>query len=93
MSLLQTQLRCRKCGVDSLMAKAIPVAAREFIFLYWPGERKTCLHSDHNVSCAFIPGWIADAHRDGNRFIGRADEKLTGFIELERTRRCAPRKH
>jgi hypothetical protein len=27
--------------------------------------------------------WIADAHRDGNRFIVRADEKLTAFIELE----------
>jgi len=29
--------------------------------------------------------WIADAHRDdGNRFIVRADEKLTAFLELER---------
>jgi hypothetical protein len=29
--------------------------------------------------------WIADAHRDdGNRFIVRADEKLTAFVELER---------
>ena len=28
--------------------------------------------------------WIADAHRgDGNRFIVRADEKLTAFAELE----------
>jgi len=28
--------------------------------------------------------WIADAHRDdGNRFIVRADEKLTAFLELE----------
>jgi hypothetical protein len=28
--------------------------------------------------------WIADAHRgDGKRFIARADEKLTAFIELE----------
>jgi hypothetical protein len=28
--------------------------------------------------------WIADAHRDdGKRFIVRADEKLTAFIELE----------
>ena len=27
---------------------------------------------------------IADAHRDdGKRFVGRADEKLTAFIELE----------
>ena len=28
--------------------------------------------------------WIADAHRDdGKRFIARADEKLTAFMELE----------
>ena len=29
--------------------------------------------------------WIADAHcGDGKRFVVRADEKLTGFLELER---------
>jgi hypothetical protein len=28
--------------------------------------------------------WIADAHRgEGKRFVGRADEKLTAFLELE----------
>jgi hypothetical protein len=27
--------------------------------------------------------WIADAHRDGQRFIVRADEKLTALTELE----------
>src|SRR5206468_2730452 len=26
--------------------------------------------------------WIADAHRDGKRFIVRADELLTAFLEL-----------
>jgi hypothetical protein len=31
--------------------------------------------------------WIADAHRgDGKRFIARADEKLTAFLELEKSR-------
>ena len=30
--------------------------------------------------------WIADAHRDGKRFIIHADEKLTAFLELESTR-------
>jgi hypothetical protein len=30
--------------------------------------------------------WIADAHRDdGKRFVVRADEKLSAFLELERT--------
>ena len=29
--------------------------------------------------------WIADAHRDdGRRFIVRADEKLSAFVELQR---------
>jgi len=28
--------------------------------------------------------WIADAHRDGKRFVVHADEKLTAFVELER---------
>ncbi len=28
--------------------------------------------------------WITDAHRDdGKRFVVRADEKLTAFLELE----------
>jgi hypothetical protein len=28
--------------------------------------------------------WIADAHRgDGKRFVVRADEKLTAYLELE----------
>jgi hypothetical protein len=28
--------------------------------------------------------WIADAHRgDGKRFVVRADEKLTAFVDLE----------
>jgi hypothetical protein len=27
--------------------------------------------------------WVVDAHRDGKRFIVRAEEKLTAFVELE----------
>jgi hypothetical protein len=27
--------------------------------------------------------WIADAHGYGTRFVVRADEKLTAFVELE----------
>jgi hypothetical protein len=34
--------------------------------------------------------WIADAHRgDGKRFIVRADEMLTAFLELEAAIRAA----
>jgi SH3-like domain-containing protein len=38
------------------------------------------------VSALDIQGrtlWIADAHRDGKRFVVRANEKLTAFLELE----------
>jgi hypothetical protein len=39
------------------------------------------------VSQRLIPtanDWIADAHRDnGKRFVARAEEKLTAFLELE----------
>jgi hypothetical protein len=34
--------------------------------------------------------WIADAHRDdGNRFVVRADEKLSAFVELESALRAS----
>ena len=33
--------------------------------------------------------FVADAHRgDGQRFIVRADEKLSAFVELESATRC-----
>jgi hypothetical protein len=36
------------------------------------------------VDCHGRTIWIVDAHRnDGKRFIVRADEKLTAFMELE----------
>ena len=36
--------------------------------------------------------WITDAHRDdGERFVVRADEKLTAFTELESAIRAAER--
>jgi hypothetical protein len=28
--------------------------------------------------------WIVDVHGYGNRFVVRADQKLTAFVELER---------
>jgi hypothetical protein len=34
--------------------------------------------------------WITDTHRgDGKRFVARADEKLTAFLELESAVRTA----
>jgi len=37
------------------------------------------------LSCEGRTIWIVDAHRDGKRFIVRADEKLTAFLEVQRT--------
>ena len=34
--------------------------------------------------------FVADAHRDGKRFIVPADEKLTAFVELESATRGSP---
>jgi hypothetical protein len=37
------------------------------------------------VDCNGRTIWIADPHRgDGNRFVVRADEQLTAFLEAER---------
>jgi hypothetical protein len=33
--------------------------------------------------------WIVDVHRDGKRFVVRADEKLTAFLELESAKNFA----
>jgi hypothetical protein len=35
------------------------------------------------VDCEGRTIWIVDAHGYGKRFIVRADEKLTAFVELE----------
>ena len=43
--------------------------------------RSLCVSAIHSSGRTI---WIADAHRDdGKRFIVRADEKLTAFVELE----------
>ena len=42
------------------------------------------------LDCERRTVWITDAHRgDGKRFVVRADEKLTAFIELESAIRAA----
>jgi hypothetical protein len=33
--------------------------------------------------------WIVDAHRDEKRFVVRADEKMTAFLELEAAMRAS----
>jgi hypothetical protein len=42
------------------------------------------------VDCKGQTIWIVNAHRDdGKRFVVRADEKLTAFVELESSDSCA----
>ena len=36
------------------------------------------------VDCQGLTIWIADAHGYGKRFVVRADEMLTAFLELQR---------
>jgi hypothetical protein len=44
------------------------------------GWKSGCVSTvDSNARTIFV----ADAHRDGSRFVVRADEKLTAFVELE----------
>jgi hypothetical protein len=43
------------------------------------------------VDCEGRTILIADAHRDGKRFVVRADEKLTAFLELESAIRAGER--
>jgi len=45
------------------------------------------------VAAIDLPGrtpGFADAHRGGKRFVVRADEKLTAFVELESAIRACP---
>ena len=44
------------------------------------------------IDCEGRTIWIVDAHKDdGKRFVVRADERLTAFLELESTIRASIR--
>jgi len=43
---------------------------------------RACARPSIAVEGIYANVWIVDAHGDGKRFIVRADEKLTAFIEL-----------
>jgi hypothetical protein len=48
------------------------------------GKHTERVFGDVVKSLPLRTSWIADAHRDyGKRFVVRADEKLTAFLELE----------
>jgi hypothetical protein len=47
-----------------------------------PSDNQECARSFFDSESTI---WIADAHRDdGKRYVVRADDKLTAFLELER---------
>ena len=57
----------------------------------FPSGRQVVVYADERLNCISGTGvndaqtvWIVYAHRDdGKRFVVRADEKLTAFMELE----------
>ncbi len=55
------------------------MAGRRALFLPGFGE-PACVAT---VDCSGRTIFVADAHRDGKRFVVRANEKLTAFVELE----------
>jgi hypothetical protein len=63
---------------------------KEALKRYWEIIADNLSKSGWSVGCASAIEsngrtiWIVDAHRDdGKRFVVRADEKLTAFVELE----------
>jgi hypothetical protein len=56
-----------------------PINASELMPPLSPFCKKNCLRHNSNGRTIFV----ADAHRDDKRFVVRADEKLTAFVELE----------
>jgi hypothetical protein len=64
---------------------------------YWEIIADNLKKTDWSLGCVSTPDregrtiWIVNGHRsDGKRFIVRADEKLTAFVELESAiRPCA----
>jgi hypothetical protein len=57
----------------------------EFVALIFGENENVALRADVHLDSRGRTIWIANAHRgDGKRYVVRADEKLTAFIELER---------
>jgi len=65
-------------GYDALVLKSWEIIADNLSKVGWSWGCVSAIDSNRRTT------WIADAHRDhGKRFIVRADEKLTAFLELE----------
>jgi hypothetical protein len=73
----------------SSFLKIIGIDLLDDVRLFWGTQQSRW--SWGCVSAIDIKGrtiWITDAHRDdGKRFVVRADQKLTAFLELERVTR------
>jgi hypothetical protein len=70
----------RKAAVNPLRVKAWEIIADDLSKAGWSLGWVSAIDSNGRTI------WIADAHRDyGKRFVVRADEKLTAFLELEST--------
>jgi hypothetical protein len=68
-----------KAAVNPLCVKYWEIIADRLSKAGWSLGWVSAFHSEGRTI------WIVDAHRgDGRRFIVRADEKLSAFVELER---------
>ena len=63
---------------------------------YWEIIADNLKKAGRSLGCVAAIGsngetrWIVNAYRnDGRRFVARADEKLTAFVELESSDSCA----
>jgi hypothetical protein len=71
-----------KAAVNPLCVKALEIIADNLSKAGWSWG---CVSA---LDCEGRTIWNADAHRDdGKRFVVRADEKLTAFLELESANR------
>jgi hypothetical protein len=72
-------------------SKTVSFPAKQSCNLYWEIIADNLRRAGWSWGCVSAIDsngrtiWIADAHRgDGKRFVVRADERLTAFLELER---------
>ena len=71
--------RVRSLGCRSLVKQNREIIADNLSKAVWSWDCVSAVDSQGRTI------WITDAHRDdGQRFIVRADDKLTAFLELER---------
>jgi hypothetical protein len=75
----------KRCGISGLISLLISAAVCDLQIEFSPRRTPTFYFvGEAKIRGSDSPSFVADAHRDGNqRFVARADDKLTAFMELE----------